>query len=332
MVRADRHHPQPGRIEPAGDSADAAPIVGDLRRLPPVERAVIVLERFLELPVTQIAYVVGRPIDEVVAVSQQARATLVASHPVRSSDQALRGELLAAVPADIGLPTDATTELGRVVRRHRRRRAARAALAVVAAVLLVVGVVQLTPRNTPVASAPLPTASETPSVTIANCDPANAVCRGQRLIAWRSDMAEIAGSYIDPTGRYFSAVSVADDTRAGTQDFWSADGGALAFRMVRPEGGATEVYLQIATSRATAIRCGKTTGNKCISQRFMDGNRFILTTTTTVKAGMEIQYRPLGNEVITAIAYNVGPGRALKVTSPQLMRLVQDPRLRLPQR
>ena len=74
-------------------------------------------------------------------------------------------------------------------------------------------------------------------------------------------MAEIAESHIDPTGRYFSAVGYAYDTRSDTPTIWTPQGGALAFQLFRPDGGATEVYVQIATSQRYAVRCGATTGH-----------------------------------------------------------------------
>ena len=151
------------------------------------------------------------------------------------------------------------------------------------------------------------------------------------LIAWRSDMAEIAESHIDPTGRYFSAVGYAYDTRSDTPTIWTRQGGALAFQLFRPDGGATEVYVQIATAQRYAVRCGATTGHQCLTQRFMDGNRFHLTS-TSVRQGIEVQYNPNGDQVITAIARNTSKGRVLDLSTSDLIDLVQDPRLRLPER
>ena len=151
------------------------------------------------------------------------------------------------------------------------------------------------------------------------------------LIAWRSDMAEIAESHIDPTGRYFSAVGYAYDTRSDTPTIWTPQGGALAFQLFRPDGGATEVYVQIATSQRYAVRCGATTGHQCLSQRFMDGNRFHLTS-TSVRQGVEVQYNPNGDQVITAIARNTTKGQGPRAVDSDLIDLVQDPRLRLPER
>ena len=49
--------------------------------------------------------------------------------------------------------------------------------------------------------------------------------------------------------------------------FWAGDGGALAFEMFRLDKGATEVYVQIATSRKFAVRCGTTTHQHCLALR-----------------------------------------------------------------
>lgn len=343
LLRAERrnaHLPAtPGQrfelLDDDGVVAAGTPlIIADLRLLPPAQRAVIVLERFVELPVTQIAYAVERPIDEVLALSQQARAVLLSGHPSRGPDAELARELVAAVPASVGSPVVVADDIDRGGRLRRRHRLVRAAAALVAAVLLVVGAVQLFPRSTPVAVEPPVTTPTSPSADPSACNPSRPTCRGRLLIAWRSEMAEATESHLDPTGRYFSAFGYSYDTRSDTPGIWDpgADGGALAFQLFRPDGGATEIYVQIATSRRYAVECGKTTGRTCISQRFMDGNRFILTTTATVKQGMEVQYSPEGTEVITAIARNTRPGLTLSLTNSQLMELVQDPRLRLPPR
>ena len=101
--------------------------------------------------------------------------------------------------------------------------------------------------------------------------------------------------------------------------------------MFRLKGGATEVYLQVATDDRSAVRCGEITRHRCQSQRFLDGNRFTLTTSTTVEQGMEVQYRPDGKQVVTVAARNTTRGERLKLGRGELLALVQDPRLRLPE-
>jgi SAM-dependent MidA family methyltransferase len=66
--------------------------------------------------------------------------------------------------------------------------------------------------------------------------------------------------------------------------------------------------------------------------RFMDGNSFLLTETTSVRQGMEVQYAPAGTEVITVIARNTQRGKVLEIDRGDLIKLVQDARLQLPKR
>jgi len=152
------------------------------------------------------------------------------------------------------------------------------------------------------------------------------------LFGWRSEMAAVAASYLDPQGRYFSGFGYSYDSRYDTPGFWDGQGGALAFEMFRLDKGATEIYLQIATSRKYAASCGFTTRQPCQRMRFMDGNSFLLTETTSVRQGMEVQYSPAGTEVITVIAHNTQRGKVLEIDRGDLIKLVQDPRLHLPKR
>jgi len=141
-------------------------------------------------------------------------------------------------------------------------------------------------------------------------------------------MAEIVISHLDPAGRYFNSVSfyAADET----PDLWQSRRGALALEVFRSGDGSTEVYLQIATSGAYATRCGTLTGNACQEVTFMDGNTYTLSQSGDVSVGLEAQYRHRGTEVITVVARNRGRGRQLDVGSGDLVRLLQDERLRLP--
>ncbi len=138
-------------------------------------------------------------------------------------------------------------------------------------------------------------------------------------------MAEVATAELDPQGKYFSGFGYAYDTRYDMPSFWAGDGGALAFEMFRLDKGATEVYVQIATSRKFAVRCGATTHQKCLAFHSMDGNSYLVTNSTLADGGIEIQYWPRGDEVITVIAHNTQRGQDLDVGSGDLIRLVQDP-------
>jgi hypothetical protein len=114
--------------------------------------------------------------------------------------------------------------------------------------------------------------------------------------------------------------------------FWSGQGGAFAFQMFRLDKGATEVYLQVATSRKFAVRCGATTGQQCMFMRFMDGNSYLMTDSTLKGRGIEVQHNPRGDVVVTVIARNTQRGQMLEISSGDLIKLVQDKRLRLPKR
>ena len=64
----------------------------------------------------------------------------------------------------------------------------------------------------------------------------------------------------------------------------------------------------------------------------MDGNRYLLTDSTVPERGIEVQYCPRGDEVITVIAHNTHRGKTLDIGSGELIKLVKDERLHLPKR
>jgi hypothetical protein len=316
-------------VERLAGAAALDPIVADLRMLTPDLRTVIILERYAELPSVQIAEVVGRTIDQVLVLSRQARAVLAAGHPERATDQGLAQELRDAIPFDRRVAHGSADDLAHGRRLVRRRRLRRGAAAVAAALLLVAGIAVLLPHRDPApAAAPLRVVVM-PSPN-ASCSITELTCRGKILFTWRSEMAEVVRSNLDPDGQYFSGFGYRYDDRYETPGFWSGQEGALAFEVFRLDQGATEVYVQIATSRRTAVRCGETTRNACTSTLFMDGNRMTISG-TTVSEGIEVQYRPTEDEVITVIARNTTRGKTLDLISGDLVKLVQDPRLRLPE-
>jgi hypothetical protein len=57
-----------------------------------------------------------------------------------------------------------------------------------------------------------------------------------------------------------------------------------------------------------------------------------LTNSSLADGGIEVQYSPRDDEVITVIARNTQPGKVLKISTGDLIKLVQDPRLQLPKR
>jgi DNA-directed RNA polymerase specialized sigma24 family protein len=321
----DRFDLVDGRLAPT----PAEPIVADLTRLPPDQRAVIVLERYAQLPGVQIAEIVGRPVDEVLSLAQQARATLADGHPERADAAALVEQLREAVPLDRRTAYDGAADLAHGRQLVRRRWLRRGSLAVAVLALLVATVQVLVPVRTPTPVAgPLPTATAT-ATSWRRCDPAESTCRGEILRVWRAEMANVVQSHIDPKGQYFSGYGYRYDERYNTPGFWTGGGGALALEMFRLDKGATVVYLQIATSSRTAVKCGETTHHPCSDETFLSGNTFNLTQTTTVEEGMEVQYRLIGR-VITVIARNTTKGQAREIPRGELIALVEDPRLKLP--
>ena len=310
--------------------AAGEPIIANLLSLRFSERVAIVLERYAGLSSAAIAEVLEWPVEHVPSLLLRARAVLAAGHPARSSDAALTRELTDAIPYHMRESHGSADDLAHGRRLIRRRWIQRASVALVAAVLIGVAGVLLVPTRPPVA----PLAPSVPVATPSGqaCDTSRATCRAKVLFGWRSDMAAVAASYLDPRGRYFSGFGYSYDNRYDVPGFWNGQGGALAFEMFRLDKGATEIYLQIATSRKYAVSCGFTTRQPCQRMRFMDGNSFLLTETTSVRQGMEVQYSPAGAEVITVIAHNARRGQVLEIDRGDLIKLVQDPRLHLPKR
>ena len=310
--------------------AAGEPIIANLLSLRFSERVAIVLERYAGLSSAAIAEVLEWPVEHVPSLLLRARAVLAAGHPARSSDAALTRELTDAIPYHMRESHGSADDLAHGRRLIRRRWIQRASVALVAAVLIGVAGVLLVPTRPPVA----PLAPSVPVATPSGqaCDTSRATCRAKVLFGWRSDMAAVAASYLDPRGRYFSGFGYSYDNRYDVPGFWNGQGGALAFEMFRLDKGATEIYLQIATSRKYAVNCGFTTRQPCQRMRFMDGNSFLLTETTSVRQGMEVQYSPAGAEVITVIAHNARRGQVLEIDRGDLIKLVQDPRLHLPKR
>ena len=311
--------------------AAAEPIVADLRALGSDQRIAVVLECYAGLRAPQIADILGRSVNEVHLLAGQARGVLAINKPDRTNDETLLAELQDAIPYELreshGSADDLSHGRGLSYRRWLRRGSA----ALVAVALVTIAAALLIPTRQPIPQAAPSVPISTPSNQ--NCDPATTdVCRSKILLKWRSEMAEVATAELDPQGKYFSGFGYAYDTRYDMPSYWAGDGGALAFEMFRLDKGATEVYVQIATSRKFAARCGATTHHKCLAFHSMDGNSYLMTNSTLADGGIEIQYWPGGDEVITVIAHNTQRGQILDVGTGDLIRLVQDPRLHLPKR
>jgi hypothetical protein len=213
-----------------------------------------------------------------------------------------------------------------MLRRQRLHRAA-----VVGAVLLLVaiGAAIWIPRSHPSGGVTAPVAPTTSRLRPPPCRTLDQDCRTRTVAAWRDEMADVVRSYLDPEHTYFTSVGSVPDNRYESPGFWTGEGGVLGLDLVPRDGGATYVYLQIATDGRFAIACGDLTAQQCGSVEFLDGNRFTLTDSTTTRSGgIEVQYWL--DEVITVAAFDVGDGRPLEIGSGDLVKLVQDQRLHLP--
>jgi DNA-directed RNA polymerase specialized sigma24 family protein len=326
------HRPRVELIDDFLAASSAEPIMADLRLLSHDQRVAIVLERYVGLPSGQIAEILRRHGGDVALLGQQAQSVLAAQDPARRRDEAFAEELRGAIPYEMLEPHSGFVDLVHGRRLARRRWIQRGAAALVAVTLMVVATALLIPARTlPEAGPP------TPSEPIATqpgqrCDPADATCRTRILLKWRYEMVEIVTSQLDPRREYFSGFGYNYDDRYDTPGFWYGQGGALAFEMFRLDKGATQVYLQIASSRKFSVRCGATTRQPCSRVKFVDGNFFVLSESTLVGQGIEVQYSPSGQEVITVIARNTQRGQTLNIKRGDLIKLVQDARLRLPER
>jgi DNA-directed RNA polymerase specialized sigma24 family protein len=308
----------------------AEPIVADLRTLTYDQRVAIVLACYVGLTTAQIAEVLERPAGDVLSIAGRARNMLAVGHPERMNDEAFVRELKDAIPYDMRESHGGVDDVVHGRRLARRRWIQRGSAALAAVVLIVAAVVLIEPVRTPVPQAAPPVPTSVPFRQ--SCDPSSTTCRAQIMFKWRSKMVEVTRSYLDPAGEYFSGFGYSYNSRYDTPSFWTGQGGALAFEMFRLDKGATEVYLQIATSRKFAVRCGATTHQQCSRMKFMDGNFFLLSESTVVRNGIEVQYSPSGQEVITVIAQNTQRGKVLDISRGDLIKLVQDERLHLPPR
>ena len=300
----------------------------DLSQLEPALRRIVVLQHVAKLPTGQLAAAIGLPAERVAELTRSARQVLVSQDPRRADDEVLRQQFdqaLTAMPPAEASADDAGH--GRLLSRRRRlRQGLGAAVAMVAVTL---GAMQLSATD-PAASLPatdLPAPDPRP---VASCDPTQQTCKASLLRDWRAEMATVTTGHLDPRHTYFTGHSYSYDARYDSPTFWTRQGGSLGLDVFRVQRGATQVFVQIATERRFATRCGQTTRQRCVTMRFMDGNRFSLSESTDLRRGLEVQYSPDGTEVITIAARNIAAGRPLSVTRGDLITLAQDERLRLP--
>lgn len=325
-------------LRDAGPGPADAPLLAELRDLPAGPRAALVLHHHAGLTTAEAAAVLGTDQARVQEWVASATQDLARRRPDRLQPGRLADELAtAAAPAVVGGDAGSDRVHGRQLVRRRRLRRLAAGLAAV--LVLVLGATTLLDRgarvpqaaSTPVAPVPTATAGRPgPEPVTAACDIANPSCQATVMRRWRTEMSEVVASHLDPQETYFTGYSFSYDERYESRTFWAGGPGALGLEVFRLDGGATEVYLQVASGYDTAVRCGETTGGRCEGQRFLDGNRFTLSTTTQVARGIEVQHRPDGDQVVTVVARNTTRGQVLEVTRADLIALVQDPRLRLP--
>ena len=340
---------RPGRVElvdgttgtAAGTGAEPSPAAA-LHRLPPEQRAALVLVVHAGLTPAAAGAVLGSDAAAVAALVAQASNALTAGRPGYNRPGALGEELRALVDGRRAPrpPGEAATEdLAHGRRLAGRSRTQRGAALVAAVLVAVLAVVALQPGGRDAASvAPPAVASATavPSTplpegaVVAQCDVRQPECQATVMRQWRTEMSRVVASHLDPEGIYFTGYSFSYDPRYDSPGFWAGRGGALGLELFRLSGGATEVYLQVSTTSAAAVRCGRLTGQRCASRRMMDGNRFTLSPSVELRPGIEVQCWADVDRLVSVVARNTTRGRALDVTEAELLTLVQDPRLRLP--
>lgn len=316
-------------------------ILTELASLDDDVRRVVILQRLLELPPERVAAVLETDLSRVHQLAEVGSAALVERGPDRGGEQEderrLRAKLTAVAREETRFAAgSAVADLrhGRVlVRRGRLRRLLVATVALLAVVL---AVARLAPASAPRADEP---ASATPPVTAptptarASCDTTQPYCRLDLLRDWRDEMTRVVRARLDPGGDYFSGYAYSVEGLSATDDFWRGRDGALSLVVVRRGStDGTRIFLQVATSRPYAVRCGALTQKPCTRQNFLDGYTYNLTETTTAAEGIEVQLSLRDTGVITVVARNTGAGRTLDLNRSDLMALATDERLRLPTR
>ena len=314
-----------------GASVQTNGIVGDLAAMPSDQRRALLLERFAHLPILRIAGILDQGANDVQRLVQWARDRLTTVDRARADDTLLEAELAAAIPYDLRTAASATIDIAHGKRLVRQRVGRRLAVTTVAVVALAsaalwaprtqVGSEVSSPTTTPVA---------VQSTSPPPCEGSDDACRVRVLSAWRSRMADIVQSYVDPKHTYYAGYSYQAEPIYETPTFWQGRGGILGLELSPVPGNATVVFLQIARAPDLAILCGNLSKQTCFSQRFMDGNSYTITKTVDPTEGIEVQFSPTDHETVTIVAKNVRRGRTLDINTGDLIKVVQDSRLRLP--
>ncbi|GAA2093278.1 hypothetical protein GCM10009841_02870 [Microlunatus panaciterrae] len=312
---------------PGTGPALAAPILADLARLEPLPRQALVLDRYLRLRHDEISAILDADPDRVRGWVAQARWTLTLLDHRWADEDRLTDALTSAVPAPPDSEVADDVAHGRLLRRRRSERRALGLLAVV--ILFVLVAVQLGRLGTDV-SHESTTSTTTRSSSALPCEPSQARCQIELTERWRGRTMAIVRSYLDPDGAYFTGFSYRPQVPYSAPGLWNGRGGALGLDVIRMEGGATSVLVQIATDERHAWLCGQRTRQTCVSTRAMSGDLYSVTPSVGPGSGVEVQYSPDGRQVITVIAVDAPQGRRLPIDRSRLIDLVQDSRLRLP--
>jgi hypothetical protein len=319
-------------IDRASGAAGGSGIAAELATLEPDQRRALVLDRFAKLPMLRIADIMDLAVTDAQRLARSAQEQLIQTDPARRDDQVLAAELANAIPYDLRSALPAAMDVAHGKQLVRRRVGRRLAVTA-AAVAVLTGIALWAPRTPLGADAPVPAPAPSavrPTAQEPPCRNSDEPCRIRVLEEWRSEMADIVRSYVDPNRTYFTGFGYESESIYESGTFWQGRGGVLGLYLSPSQGSATAIYLQVATSRDRAIRCGLLTHQECVSQRFLSGNRDALTETTYPTEGVEVQYSADGTEVVTLVARDVTNGRTLDIGRGDLIELVQDPRLRLP--
>jgi hypothetical protein len=314
-------------------TAPSMGIVADLAALNTNERRVLILQHFARLPLPLIPPLVDRTLDEVRELARSARHLLIAADHDRARDDVLAAQLADAVPYDLreaAFPAHIDISHGKQLVRQRMFHRLAAAMATI---LVLVGVVIWAPRDPLRASTspPVPQPIPVQSRVVPPCPASDTKCQIDVLGTWRAEMADVVRSHLDPANTYFDGVGHGSEPIYETPSFWNGRGGALGFDLFS-RMGATMIYVQVASDDDLATRCGELTAQNCSSRRFMDGNTYTLTETSDATQGLEVQFTPNWPEVVTVVARDTAKGPTRNISSGDLIKLVQDSRLRLPHR
>lgn len=306
-------------------------VLADLAELDPQTRRAVILDRYVGLSPVELAEVLDTDQGPGQSLAERAVYELAARDPSRAVATILNEQLKAAAAATDTLPASESAEdlsRGRLVLRRRRARWAVAAVTV--GVVALLGATQIFPASRPGQLDGAPTPSTGPTPSAAACSPREESCEAGLVRRWRNQTSAIAISYLDPGQRYFSGYTFSYDDSYDSPGYWRGDGGVLGFDLFRLDAGSTEVYIQIASSSAFALKCGQMTRHVCLPLQAVGGSVYSVTDSSTVSEGMEAQFSPNGRYVISVVARNTTGGRSLRITMAQLLTLISDARLRLP--